>query len=227
MCGRVGFFDDAQWQQALRESHLWHEDRVISFNPSYNIAPSQQLPALLSDRRYINTSFGLIPHWAKSAGNRPINARSESIDEKLMFRDSFRHKRSLIPINGFYEWRKEGREKQPYWIHPTQQEYFALGGIWDEWYDNEAGRSVISSAIITTRPNATMAPLHDRMPVIIPKASWDLWLDSEVQEKELLQELLEPSGSDDMTAYRVSTRVNSPVNDDASLLLPMRAATLF
>ncbi len=227
MCGRVGFFDDVQWQQALRESKLWYENRVASFRPSYNIAPSQQLPALLSDHRYINTSFGLIPHWAKTAENRPINARSESIDEKPMFRDSFQHKRALIPINGFYEWRKEGKLKQPYWFHPTEQDYFALGGIWDEWYDNELGRSVISSAIITTRPNATMAPIHDRMPVIIPKESWALWLDSEVQEKELLQELFAPCESDKISAYRVSTRVNSPVNDDAALLLPKQAVTLF
>jgi len=227
MCGRVGFFSDGLFindAQALLGDLI---NDIGMLHPHYNIAPSQSLPALLSNRHYTNTTFGFIPHWAKEPKIHPINARAETIDEKPMFRGSFRHKRALIPVNGFYEWHQEGGSKQPYWFHPKEGDYFALGAIWDEWYDNRDEKTVTSSAIITTEANSLMAPIHDRMPVIIPKASWALWLDSEVTEAEALYDLLQPCSSDIMEAYRVSTRVNSPVNDDADLLSPMSPETLF
>jgi len=227
MCGRVGFFSDGLFindAEALLGDFI-NDIGVLS--PHYNIAPSQSLPALLSNRHYTNTTFGFIPHWAKEPKIHPINARAETINEKPMFRGSFRHKRALIPVNGFYEWHQEGGRKQPYWFHPKEGDYFALGAIWDEWYDNRDEKIITSSAIITTEANSLMEPIHDRMPVIIPKASWAMWLDDEVNEPEALYELLQPSSSDIMAAYKVSTRVNSPVNDDADLLAPMSPETLF
>jgi len=227
MCGRVGFFSDGLFindAQALLGDLI---NDIGMLHPHYNIAPSQDLPTLLSNHHYTYTSFGFIPHWAKAPKIHPINARAETINEKPMFRGSFRHKRALIPVNGFYEWHQEGGHKQPYWFHPKEGDYFALGAIWDEWYDNRDEKIITSSAIITTEANSLMEPIHDRMPVIIPKASWALWLDSEVTEAEALYELLQPSSSDIMAAYKVSTRVNSPVNDDADLLSPMSPETLF
>ncbi|WP_345974530.1 SOS response-associated peptidase [Sulfurimonas sp. HSL3-7] len=227
MCGRVGFFSDGLFINDVQAVLGDFVNDIGYLTPHYNIAPSQALAALLNNHHYTETSFGLIPHWAKDRKRQLINARAETINDKPMFRGSFRHKRALIPVNGFYEWHQEGGHKQPYWIHPTESDYFALGAIWDKWYDNEQEKSITTSAIITTASNELMEPIHDRMPVIIPKESWGLWLDSEVQEPEALYELLQPCGSDRMVAYKVSTRVNSPVNDDAELLAPMSPETLF
>ena len=226
MCGRVGFFSDGLFINDVQAVLGDFVNDIGTLTPHYNIAPSQPLPASLSNRHYMNTEFGLIPHWAKDRKFHPINARAETINEKPMFRTSFRHKRALVPVNGFYEWHQEGSHKQPYWFHPREGDYFALGAIWDEWYDNEREEIITSSAIITTEANTLMEPIHDRMPVIIPKASWALWLDSDVNEPEALYDLLQPSSSDIMVAHKVSTRVNSPVNDDLKLLDPMSPETL-
>lgn len=132
-----------------------------------------------------------------------------------------------MPVNGFYEWQKVGKHKQPYWIHPMDQDYFALGAVWDEWHDNMTGEVITSTAIITTEANDLMKPIHDRMPVILPKESWALWLDENVQDYGVLKELMRPGDSSLMDAYTVSTRVNSPANDDAGLIGHSKAITLF
>mgnify|MGYP000087235800 CR=1 FL=1 len=227
MCGRVGFFSDGLFindAQALLGDFI---NDIGTLTPHYNIAPSQPLATLLNNGHYTYSHFGFIPHWAKDKKLHPVNARAETINDKAMFRSSFRHKRALVPVNGFYEWRKEGAHKQPYWIYPSEGDYFALGAIWDEWYDNGLDSSMSTTAIITTAPNSVMEPIHDRMPVIIPKESWGVWLDSKVDEPEALFELLQPVGSKTMHAHRVSTRVNSPANDDADLLASGPSETLF
>jgi putative SOS response-associated peptidase YedK len=227
MCARVGFFSDGLFINDVHAVLGNFVNDIGTLTPRYNIAPSQDLPTLLNDRRYTMTSFGLIPHWAKDAKRRPANARAESVAEKPMFRSSFQRKRALVPVNGFYEWQQLGKEKQPYWFRPTTGDYFALGAIWDEWHDNDSGEVITSSAIITTEPNDLMRPIHDRMPVIIPRASWGLWLDSEVHEQEVLRDLLQPCNSDLMEAYPVSTHVNSPANDNADLIVRASRGTLF
>jgi putative SOS response-associated peptidase YedK len=227
MCARVGFFSDGLF---VNDAHAVLGDFVNdigTLTPRYNIAPSQPLPALLNNRHYTDTAFGLIPRWAKDAKRRPVNARAETVAQKPMFRSSFKHRRALVPVNGFYEWRQIGRHKQPYWVYPTEGDYFALGALWDEWFDSESGETLTTSAIITTAPNELMHDIHDRMPVIIPKESWGLWLASEVTEYEALRDLLQPFRSDLMGTHMVSARVNSPANDDADLIVPTFQETLF
>lgn len=227
MCARVAFFSDGLFIGDIGDFLGGFVNEIGILTPRYNIAPTQQLPALLNDRRYTMTSFGLIPRWAKAAGRRPVNARAESIAEKPMFRTSFERRRALVPVNGFYEWQRTGKQKQPYWIHPTDRDYFALGALWDEWYDNDSGEIITSTAIITTEPNDLMRPIHDRMPVIIPGESWKLWLDSGVHGQEAVRNLLHPCSSEWMEAYPVSSRVNAPANDDAKLMARASWGTLF
>jgi len=222
MCGRVGFFSDAQFIKDV--SNIIKEiDQQLNFKPSYNIAPSQNLPALLNDGFYRATLFGLIPHWAKDRKLQPINARSETISDKPMFRESFQRRRCLIPVNGFYEWQKIGKGKVPHWIHPLESDYFALAGIYDTWQDRVSGEIITSSAIITTTLNAVMAPIHDRMPVILEPQVWSLWLDRDVGELEALKPLLVPYDEKKMEAYAVSTLVNSPANDSQACIHPIDA----
>ncbi len=227
MCARVALFSDGLFIGDIGDFLGDFVNDIGILTPRYNIAPTQQLPALLNDRRYTMTSFGLIPHWAREAGRRPVNARAESVAEKPTFRASFERRRALVPVNGFYEWQRSGKHRQPYWIHPADGGYFALGAVWDEWYDNDSGQIVTSSAIITTEPNDLMQTIHNRMPVMIPRESWKLWLDSGVHEYEAVRGLLHPRSSEWMEAYPVSSRVNVPANDDAGLIARASRGTLF
>ncbi|MEA1920504.1 MAG: SOS response-associated peptidase [Campylobacterota bacterium] len=220
MCGRVGFFDDVQWKVALSNFVTPYIDNTLGFHPSYNIAPSQPLASLLNTGSYEYTRFGLIPHWAKDKKLQPINARAESIIQKPSFRESIIHKRALIPINGFYEWRQEGKYKIPYWISPTDSNYFALAGIYDTWHDNSSGEIITSSAIITTTPNSLMEPIHDRMPVILHSKDWKLWLDKEITEADAILPLLKQYSPDLMQAYEVSSFVNAPANNTSQCIVP-------
>ncbi|MEA3417813.1 MAG: SOS response-associated peptidase [Campylobacterota bacterium] len=214
MCGRVGFFDDIAWKKAVNNYYGRFNDKIGMLVPHYNIAPSQSLVALLNNGNYTFTHFGLIPHWMKEKKTVAINARSETLSQKPSFRDPFKRKRCLIPVNGFYEWKKEGNTKVPYWFYPSDGDYFALAGLWDQWVDKESGEIITSSAIITTEPNKIMKPIHDRMPVILKPDAWKLWLDPDIQESGALIPLLEPSDSKLMSIYEVSTYVNSPAHDD-------------
>jgi putative SOS response-associated peptidase YedK len=220
MCGRVGFFDNVQWKAALSSFVAPYIDNTLGLHPRYNIAPSQPIAALLNSGSYEYTKFGLIPHWAKDKKFQPINARAESITQKPSFRESIKHKRALIPINGFYEWRQEGKYKIPYWISPTDTDYFALAGIYDTWHDNRSGEIITSSAIITTTPNTLMESIHDRMPVILHSKDWKLWLDKDIEEADAILPLLQPYSSDQMEAYEVSTFVNSPANNAPRCITP-------
>ena len=218
MCGRVGFFDDVSWTRAVTKYYGNYANKIGTLTPHYNIAPSQPLATLLNTGEYTHTHFGLIPHWMKEKKAVSINARADTIEQKPSFKDPFKRKRCLIPVNGFFEWKKEGNIKVPYWIYSTEGDYFALAGIWDKWTDKETGEIITSSAIITTEPNDMMKSIHDRMPVILKPDDWKLWLDTEVQESGVLKPLLDPYDSKLMEAYKVSTYVNSPVHDDKKVI---------
>jgi len=213
MCGRVGFYDDAKWTESILANYGSYNNLVGNLNPSYNIAPSQPLAALLNNGDYTYTHFGLIPHWAKEKKVMSINARAETLSQKPSFREPFRQKRCIIPANGFYEWKQDGKHKMPFWIHPKDDGFFAFAGLWDQWLDNQTGEIITSTAIITTEPNELMKDIHDRMPVILKPDDWKLWLDRDVQESAAVMPLLTPYSSDLMEAFEVSTYVNSPVND--------------
>lgn len=226
MCGRIAFYDDTVFKADYSKSAAPLNDRIGKLLPSYNTAPSQAMAAVLNNNDYLYTHFGLIPHWAKDRKFQPINARAETLAEKPTFSKPFKTKRCLIPVNGFYEWKRDGKHKIPYWISHTETNYFALAGIYDEWIDKATEETVISTAIITTVPNAMMKPIHDRMPVILQPKDWALWLDADVQESEAIQPLLLPYESDLMRSYEVSTFVNAPANNTKQCIQPMKNSLL-
>lgn len=193
------------------------------FVPRYNIAPTQYAPVLILDdsgnKRLEMMRWGLIPHWAKDAsiGNRMINARSETIHEKPVFKSPFQKKRCLVLADGFYEWQKTGKTKQPLRITLKNRQLFGMAGLWSRWKDAN-GKEIKTFTIITTTPNALMKKIHDRMPVIIPPDLEDAWLQGEDLDK--LQGMLVAYPAKEMAAYEVSTIVNSPKNDIADCIKP-------
>jgi putative SOS response-associated peptidase YedK len=194
--------------------------RMPSLPPNYNVAPTQSVAAVMSGRRLETLRWGLVPSWAKdeSIGARLINARAETVSEKPSFRSAFRRRRCLIPADGFYEWRRVNGGKQPYYITLRGGEPFVFAGIWESW--SSAEEEVLSCAIITTTANPLVAEIHERMPVIIPAAAYDDWLDPEADAHEALA-LLEPYPADEMEAYPVSTHVNRPANNDERCVRPL------
>jgi putative SOS response-associated peptidase YedK len=196
------------------------------FAPRFNIAPSQPILAIPNDGRNKADFFlwGLIPFWAKdpSIGNRLINARGETLAEKPSFRGSYKYKRCLILADGFYEWKAQpgSKVKTPYFIHKKDRKAFAFAGLWDEWHGSD-GSQVRTCTIITTSPNDLMKSLHNRMPVILPRESYGLWLSDIPQTPENLSPLIRPYPSDEMAAYPVSKLVNSPKNELAECVVPV------
>ncbi len=200
-----------------------------SLSPRYNIAPTQTVAVVRqvgasggAGRELVNLRWGLIPHWAKdpAIGNRMINARSESVAEKPAYRTALRRRRCLVAADGFYEWQPGGRRKQPYFIHMKDDRPFGFAGLWETWEGPE-NSYIESCTIITTDANALMAPIHDRMPVIVDPKDYGLWLDTSVQDPAPILPLLRPFQGDLLVAEPVGTRVNSPANDDAACIAPL------
>jgi putative SOS response-associated peptidase YedK len=182
---------------------------------SYNVAPTQGVATVLVEdgkRKLEMLHWGLIPSWADdpSIGNKMINARAETVAEKPSFRKAFRNHRCLVLADGFYEWQKTANGKQPYYIRMEDDSPFAFAGLWESWKN---GSEVRSTTIITTDANDVVAPIHDRMPVILHPEDYALWLDPDFDEKEPLTTLLKPYPAEAMEAYPVSRRVNSPSNN--------------
>jgi putative SOS response-associated peptidase YedK len=207
---------------------LFDVSELMPLPPRYNLAPTQEAAVVRvtepgAPRRLDLLKWGLIPYWAKEAaiGNKLINARSETVVEKASFKTSFKKKRCLIPADGFYEWKKEGKLKQPYLIHRKDGKPFAFAGLWSSWRDPERGQPVETFTILTTDANDLMRPLHDRMPVILDRESFDLWLDPKMEDAAKLQPLLVPHSSEDFEAFPVSRLVNSPANDLPNCIEPL------
>jgi putative SOS response-associated peptidase YedK len=191
--------------------------------PRYNLAPRQPVPAvrvLEAQRRLDHLVWGLIPAWASDAaiGDRLINARAETAAEKPAFRAALRSRRCLIVADGFYEWARRDGGKQPYLVRFRDGRPFGLGGLWEVW--RGAGEPLETCTILTTTPNDVVAPLHDRMPVIIPPESYRTWLDPGTGELAVLGPLMAPFPAGEMTAIAVSHRVGNPANDDPSCTAP-------
>jgi len=227
MCGRYTL---VTFREQLAEEFDLYE--FESFESRYNIAPTQRVPIVRAgegsgDRELAMFKWGLIPHWAKDPanGNRMINARAETAAEKPAFRSALRRQRCLVPCSGFFEWkaldavsgRGKGSTKQPYYILRSDERVFALAGLWDRWQSPD-GENVGSFTILTTEPNELMRGLHNRMPVIIPREGYALWLDHRMQDIERLAHLLVPWAPDGWVAYPVGTRVNNPAFDDPSCI---------
>lgn len=200
---------------------------VPNYPPRYNLAPTEGVPGVRFNaddgKRHLDVlRWGLIPIWAKdrSIGNKLINARAEGVAETPAFRDAFGKRRCLIPADGFYEWKKGVTGKEPYAIVPTGETPFAFAGLWDRWRDPNSQEVVRSCTIITCPANETLAPLHDRMPVILDRADWARWLGDEPAKRPELLKLLKPFPPERVRAYRIGQRVNNVRNDDAALLEP-------
>ncbi|MGC1309933.1 MAG: SOS response-associated peptidase [Phormidesmis sp.] len=194
--------------------------------PRYNIAPTQPVSAIAqpgADREYRMFQWGLVPSWAKdpSIGNRMINARAETVAEKPSFRAPFKRRRCLILADGFYEWKREGKQKQPYYIQ-VGQDLFGFAGLWEKWESGD-GSYLETCTILTTAPNELMETIHNRMPVIVHPEDYDLWLDPDLQDGRHLQHLLRPYEAEAMALYPVSNTVNSPRNETPECIEPIAA----
>jgi putative SOS response-associated peptidase YedK len=199
--------------------------------PRYNLAPTQEaavvrITAPGAPRTLARLRWGLIPTWAKdpSIGNRMINARAESVGEKPAYRDSFRRRRCLVPADGFYEWKRVGKGKQPYLIRRRDRRPFGFAGLWSAWHAPDAAPDAPpreTFTILTTSPNELMHDIHDRMPVILGHADFAAWLDPANRDTAGLQALLVPCPPDGWEAVPVSTRVNSPAHDAADCIEPL------
>lgn len=214
MCGRFAIYSSVQ---AIID-YAKTINKIKSLQANYNAAPGQIIPIVMLDQgeKILEpVKWGLIPFWAKDPkiGYRMINTRAETINDKPSFKAAFRHRRCLIPANGFYEWKKP--EKQPFFIHLKEREMFTFAGIWEEWHHPD-GSSLRTCSIITTVPNRIMREIHDRMPVILTTENEENWLQQN-EPKELLN-LLAPYNSDDMEFYPISKAVNSYQNNSAELL---------
>ncbi len=195
-------------------------------SPRYNAAPTQNLPTLLNDGdRHIQLlRWGLIPHWAKDAaqGNRMINVRVESLTEKPTFKNTLQKRRCLVLADGFYEWQKNEHGKTPMRFTLKSGEPFAFAGLWELW-NNPEGELVRTFTILTTTPNELVESVHNRMPVILLPENEKTWLSNDAETGDWLK-VLNPYPADLMKVYAVSPKINSPSNDDPSVIEPAQAS---
>lgn len=221
MCGRYSFEFTAK---SLADA-FGMVPPGFTIRNGYNIAPGQYIVIVRPERdqRVADVAFwGLIPGWVKdpNAFSKPINARAETLEEKPTFRGAFKRKRCLVPTSGFYEWKAEGKAKQPFYIHPAEPGVpFALAGLMEDWHGPN-GEVMVSACIITTAPNELMASIHNRMPVILPREAWPLWLDPAAQTRELVP-LLVPYPAVRMAVHPVGAAVGNVENDGPELILPV------
>ena len=240
MCGRYLLHADPELVArafGLEFSQTGRELGAGVLRPRYNIAPTQHVPIVrnraegpklaiirradgTAERELVVVRWGLIPEWAKdpAIGNRLINARAEGLAEKPAFRAASRSRRCVVPASGFYEWRRQGKgPKQPFLIRRKDGQPMGFAGLWETWTDRTTGEVVTTCVIVTCSPNELLAELHDRMPVVLDPKDYDAWLDSGDARGAAL---LRPCPAEWLEAVPVSTRVNSPANDDEGLVEP-------
>ena len=220
MCGRYSLITDISELQERFD----FDSSELTHTPRYNVAPTQMVLTVTTGngRRGSYMRWGLIPSWAKSAsvGSRMINARAETLAERPSFRTAFQRRRCLVLADGFYEWERKGSGRRPMRIVMAPGEPFAFAGLWDAWRDPK-GEIVRSCTIITIAANDLLSPIHDRMPVILPRELESLWLDHDIQDPATLGDILTPYPTDAMEAYEVSSLVNSPANDGPEVVVPV------
>ena len=221
MCGRSSLTKTEKELEERFQATFYSED-LERYNPlpNFNVAPTHVHPVItIKDPQHFQPlRWGLIPFWAKDVkiGYSLINARVETLREKPAFRDALQKRRCIVPFDGFYEWKKEGKLKIPYRIVTTNTDIFSVAGLWERW-KSPAGEWILSFSLITQPPNHTMASIHDRMPAILMPEEEKLWLDNEWSEEEALK-LIRPYPDQYTRAYRVSMRVNKVSENDASLV---------
>jgi putative SOS response-associated peptidase YedK len=216
MCGRFAFYSPAEATAAL-----FGADGSLELEPCYNIAPTQTIAAIRTNDRQrselVPLRWGLVPFWAKdrSIGNRLTNARAETVAEKPSYRAAYRHRRCVVLADGFYEWRRMGEHKTPYFISLASGKPFGLAGLWEHWADKDSGESLQTMTLITRPANEFMAPLHHRMPVILEPSEADTWLSGSF---DVLQDV--EASTPALQAWPVSRRVNNARNQGAELIDP-------
>jgi putative SOS response-associated peptidase YedK len=221
MCGRF-----SQQRPASELAEIFAAEPLAEeLGPHFNVAPTDDalLVVQREERRAITAyRWGLIPHWADSSkvGSRMFNARAETLTASPAFRDALRRKRCLVPVDGFYEWKREGTRRQPFLIARSDGRPLALAGLWSGWRDPTADRVIRTFTIVTAGPNAQVADLHDRMPVVIADEAWSTWLDPGLDDPAELQGLLVPNEDVDLRIVAVSRLVNDVRNDGPELIEP-------
>jgi putative SOS response-associated peptidase YedK len=233
MCGRFTLKQPAEAIAAVLASasssnQPFDVEKLPELSAQYNIAPTQMVTTVLSNpesdkREFHLLRWGLIPSWAKdmSMGAKLINARAETVAEKPAFRSAFKHRRCLVLADGFYEWQRIDGKKQPFYFGLQDGQPFCFAGLWEQWESPEKEK-IVSCTILTTEANEVLKPIHDRMPVVLDKKYYDLWLNPQVQKLESLKEVLHPYPASAMTAYPVSTLVNNPKYNNADCINSIR-----
>lgn len=225
VCGR---YVTASSTALLAERFGVDEIRVpdSALEPNYNVTPRAEVPIVAVSRgvRVLDTvRWGLVPAWAADPriGDRQINARADTIRQKPAYRKAFERRRCIVPADGFYEWQAiDGtKHKQPWFIHRRDGEPLAFAGLWERWNDMR------SFAIVTTDANELLAPIHHRMPVVLPESEWERWLDPGYRDTGALQRLLVPLPDDDVEAWPVSLLVNKPDNNSSQNTEPVEVAS--
>ena len=190
------------------------------FEPRFNIPPGTDIPVIRRSpegARVLHLlRWGLVPHWAKdpTIGNRLANARGESVADKPAFREAFRKRRCLVPADGFYEWKTEGRTKQPYYFSHLSGAPLVLAGLWESWRAPD-GTILRTVCLITTSANALMAPIHDRMPVLLDPRDWSTWLEGSMEQAA---QLIAPYADGALQCWPVDRRLNRPTEEGAGLI---------
>ena len=214
MCGRFAFYSPTEAAAAL-----FGVSGSVDVGPRYNIAPTEYVAAVRNDqqgaRELVMLRWGLVPSWARdpSIGNRMINARAETVAEKPVYRNAYRHRRCIVLADGFYEWRKQGETKTPYFISLASSQPFALAGLWEDWTDKDSGESLQTTTLITANANEFMAPLHHRMPVILEANAAGEWLAGSTELLDDVSAITPP-----LQAWPVDRRVNNARNEGEDLI---------
>jgi putative SOS response-associated peptidase YedK len=226
MCGRYTLTSPAEAARDLGDLLSGAGAEALAALPArYNVAPTQDAPVVVNrPARTIELfRWGLVPHWAAdpSGGAKMINARGESVAEKPAFREAFAKRRCLVPADGFFEWRAEGRKKQPLWIRREPRRTICFAGLWARWRGKGGDGVVVDSfTILTTTPNEVVAPYHDRMPVILEPADYERWLCPDPLPAEALLDLIRPSAMADLVVREVSMAASSVANDGPECVAP-------
>ena len=228
MCGR---FVQTQSAETYAEYFSVDAIRTDPLPPSWNVAPTDTVYAIAEhheERRLGTFEWGLVPWWAKDRkiAAKHINARVETVADKPAFRDSFREKRCIVPADGFYEWEKKEKGKLPHYVYRSTADPMALAGLWASWKDPETEERHRTCTIITGRPNDLVSKLHDRMPVILPAAAWEAWLDPTVDDPATLQEMLGGVETPELAEHAVSTLVNKVANNLPDLITPLETGAV-
>lgn len=228
MCGRFVQIQDAEDYGAYFSVDVIRTEQVLK---SWNVAPTKQVYAVAEheeERRLGTFEWGLVPVWAKDRkiGARLINARVETVGTKPAFRDSFSARRCIVPADGFYEWEPKVRGKLPHYFYAPDRNPLALAGLWTSWRDPDTGDPVRTCTIVTREASDVVSPIHDRMPVILPKSAWEAWLDTENRDRNAIEGLVASLPIPDLSEHAVATLVNRVANDVPELIDPLETGAV-